>query len=55
MFENCKNVDELIKSLKTVKYTESDKVLLRLAITNKLAEIGGNINDLMRCANALEL
>lgn len=55
MFENCKTPDDLIKVLKTVKYDESDKVLLRLAITNKIVEIGGNINDLMRCANALEL
>lgn len=56
MFENCKTPDDLIKILKTVKYTDNvDKTLLRIALTTKLAEIGGNINDLMRCANALEL
>lgn len=55
MFKNCKNVDELIKVLKTIRYDESDKVLLRIALTTKLVEIGGNFNDLMRCANALEL
>lgn len=55
MFENCKNVDELIQILKTIRYDESDKTLLRLAITNKIVELNGNINDVMRCANALEL
>ena len=54
MFANCKTVDEVIKVLKTIDVKSADKNFLYLVLTAKIAELNGTLDDVRRCANAIE-
>lgn len=55
MFENCSTMKEIKNVLKQLKVTDENRELIKLAVVTRVAELNGTFDDVMECANELEL